>query len=94
MVGDRAGSGVVVRLALLLVVGPEHVVVDPVDPLPVERAELVVEVVLEAALVEERPAVLAGQEEPEDLVARRGGLLEAGVLRVVGRHLYNKICKR
>ncbi len=55
MVGDRAGSGVVVRLVLLLVVGPEQVVVDPVDPLPVEQAVLVVEVVLEAALVEEQP---------------------------------------
>jgi hypothetical protein len=81
VVGDHAGSGVVVRLVLLLVVGLEQVVVDPVDPLPVERAELVVEVVVEAALVEEQPEVLAGQEGPEYLVAKRGGLLEADVLQ-------------
>ncbi len=72
MFGDRAGSGVVVCLGLLLVVGPEQVVVVPVDPLPVERAELVVEVVLEAVLVEEQLAVLVGQKEFENLVAKRG----------------------
>ena len=69
MAGDRADPAVVVRLVLLLVVGPELVVVDPVDPLLVEQAELVVEVVLEVALVQEEPEALAGQEEPEDRAA-------------------------
>ncbi len=87
MVGDCAGSAVVVCLVLLLVVVPEQVVVDLVDPLPVEQAELVADVVLEAALVEQQPAekaqeVLVGPEVVEDLVAKLGGLLEVGVLRV------------
>ncbi len=81
MAGDRADPAVVVRLVLLLVVGPELVVVDPVDPLLVEQAELVVEVVLEAALVEEEPEVLAGQEEHENLEAWREGHLEVDVLQ-------------
>ncbi len=80
MAGDRADPVVVVRLVQQLAVGPDQVVVDPVDSLLVEQAELVVEVVLETALVEEEPEVLAGQEEPEDLVALREGHLEVGVL--------------
>jgi len=67
--GDCADPVVVVRLVQQLVVGPELVVVDPVDPLLVEQAELVVEVVLEVALVQEEPEALAGQEEPEDRAA-------------------------
>ncbi len=75
MVIDCAGSAVVVRLDLLQVVVPVEVVVDQVDPLPVEQAELVVYFVLETMLVEQQPAevvqeVLAGQEEAEDLVAK------------------------
>ncbi len=87
MVGDCAGSAVVVRLNLPLVVVPVDVVVDCVDPLPVEQAELAVYFVLEIALVEQQPAevvqeALAGLEEAEDLVVKRGELLEVGVQQV------------
>jgi len=82
MAGDRADPVIVVRLVQQLVVGPGQVVVDLVDPLLVEQAELVVEVVLEAALVEEEPEVLVDQEGPGDLAALREGHLEVGVLRV------------
>ncbi len=87
MVIDCAGSAVVVCLHLLRVVVPVEVVVDEVDPLPVEQAELVGYFVLEAALVEQQPAevaqeALAGLKEAEDLVAKRGELLEVGVQRV------------
>ncbi len=81
MAGDRADPVVVVRLFQQLVVGPELVVVDPIDPLLVEQAELVVEVVLEVAVVQEEPEALAGQEEPEDLAAWREGRLEVDVLQ-------------
>ncbi len=81
MAGVRADPVVVVRLVQQLVVGPELVVVDPVDPLLVEQAELVVEVVLEVVLVQEEPEALAGQEEPEDLAAWREGHLEVDVLQ-------------
>ncbi len=81
MVGDHAGSAIVVCLVLLLVVDPEQVVVDPVDPLRWEQAELVVEVVLESALVEQQPVVCAVEEDAEDLVLMQGQLLEADLLR-------------
>jgi hypothetical protein len=89
VVGDRAGFAVVVRLVLLPVVVLEKVLGDLVDPLPVGQAELVADVVLveEAALVEQLPEevaleALAGQVAVEDRFVKRGGLLEAGVLRV------------
>ena len=81
MVRDHADPVVVVRLVQQLVVGPGQVVVDLVDPLLVEQAELVVEVVLEAALVGKEPEVLAEQEEPGDLAALREGHLEVYVLQ-------------
>jgi hypothetical protein len=73
-------------LDLLQVVVPVEVVVDQVDPLPVEQAELVVYFVLETVLVEQQPVevvqeVLAGLEEAEDLVAKLGELLEVDVQR-------------
>ncbi len=82
MVGDRAGFAVVVRLVLLLAVVLEQVVVDLVDPLPVGQAELVEEVGLAEQPEEVAQEVFAGQVVVEDLVVKRGGLLEAGALRV------------
>jgi hypothetical protein len=87
MVRDRAGPEVVVRLVLLLVVDPEQVVVDPVDPLLVEQAELVVlgereTVLVEQQVVEVVQEALAGLEEAEDLVVKREEQLEVGVQQV------------
>jgi hypothetical protein len=83
VVGDRAGFAVVVvRLVLLPVVVLEQDLVDLVDPLPVGQVELVVDVVLaeQPEVVAQEP--LAGQVALEDRVVKRGGLLEAGALRV------------
>jgi len=89
VVGDHAGFAVVVHLVLLPVVVLEQVLGDLVDPLPVGQGELFADVVLveEAALVEQLPEevaleALAGQVAVEDRFVKRGGLLEAGVLRV------------
>jgi hypothetical protein len=79
--GDRADPVVVVCLVQQLVVGPELVVVVPVNPLLVEQAELAVEVVLEVALVQKELEALAGQEEPENVAAWREGHLDVDVLQ-------------